>query len=181
MNGSDDLYGVYRADNAKRRALTGEEYLAALVANVRHTFATIDGLVKEVAAALRPAGYQIRLDAAVEDRVDHVRVDRTSESFVDYLRSWAQLRGAQSRLGTHWEARITVTDHRRVTAEIGLAVMVERPGEDAGADIAFVEFWTTGKGMALPSGRVDYQRALIGSIVRLEDSGAIASLQPRTR
>ncbi|HEV7367607.1 hypothetical protein, partial [Arenibaculum sp.] len=129
MNGSDDLYGVYRADNAKRRALTGEEYLAALVVNVRQTFAAVEALVAEVSSALRPAGYAIRLDPAVEDRVDHVRVDRTSESFVDYLRSWAQLRGSQSRLGTHWEARITVTDHRRMTAEIGLAIMVERPGE----------------------------------------------------
>lgn len=181
MNGSDDLYGVYRADNARRRALAGEEYLAALVANVRRTFATVEGLVAEVSSALRPAGYAIRLDPAVEDRVDHVRVDRTSESFADYLRSWAQLRGSQSRLGTHWEARITVTDHRRVTAEIGLAVMVERPGEDPGADIAFIEFWTTGKGMALPSGRAEFQRALIGSIVRLEDSGTLASLQPRPR
>ena len=181
MNGSDDLYGVYRADSTgRRRRLTGEGYVAALIANVRQAFLAVERLTGEVSAALGPAGYAIRLDTAVEDRVDHVRVDRTSETFQDYLRNWSQMRADHSRLGMHWEARLTVTDHRRNTAEIGLAVTVERPGEDPDADIAFVEFWTTGKGMSLPSGRPDFHRALIGSIVRLEDAGVLKSQQPRS-
>lgn len=181
MNGSDDLYGVYRAGGAgKRRRLTGEGYVAALIADVRQAFLVVERLTGEVSAALKPTGYTIRLDTAVEDRVDHVRVDRTSEAFVDYLRNWSRMRAENSHLGMHWEARLSVTDHRRNTAEIGLAVTVERPGEDPGADIAFVEFWTTGKGMPLPSGRSDFHRALIGSIVGLEDAGVLKSQQPRS-
>lgn len=178
MNGSDDLYGVYRAGHGRRRVLDGEGYAAALVANVREAFSTMERLTGEVAAALAPAGYSIRLSSAVEDRGAHVRIDRMSEAFVDYLRNWSQLRAEHGHLGLHWETGITVTDHRRVSAEIGLAVTIERPSEDDGADRAFVEFWTTGKGMALPSGGADFQRALIGSIVRLEEKDLIRS-RPR--
>lgn len=181
MSGSDDLYGVYRAGHGRRRILDGEGYAAALIANVRETFSAMERLTAEVAAALTPAGYAIRLAPFVGDRSDHIRIDRTSEAFVDYLRNWSQLRAEQGHLGLHWEMLITVTDHRRVSAEIGLAVTIERPSEDDRADRAFVEFWTTGKGMALPSGAADYQRALIGAIVRLEEKDLIRSRQRPSR
>lgn len=177
MSGLDDLYGVYRDGHGRRRILDGEAYAAALIANVRETFSVMDRLTTEVAAALAPAGYVIRLSPVAEDRNAHVRIDRTSEAFADYLRNWSQLRAEQGHLGLHWEMLITVTDHRRVSAEIGLAVTIERPSEDDEADRAFVEFWTTGKGMGLPSGAQDYQRALIGAIVRLEEKDLIRSRQ----
>jgi hypothetical protein len=177
MSGSDDLYGVYRAGHGRRRILDGEGYAAALIANVRETFSTMERLTAEVATALTPAGYTIRFSPFVEDRNAHVRIDRTSEAFADYLRNWSQLRAEQGHLGLHWEMLITVTDHRRVSAEIGLAVTIERPSEDGEPDRAFVEFWTTGKGMGLPSGAEAYQRALIGAIVRLEEKDLIRSRQ----
>ncbi len=179
MTAMDDLLDAYRADRTSRRKLEGEAYSAALVDNVRRTFATMERLTDEVAKALAPTGYSIRLGAAVTDRSAYMRVDRTSEGFLDYLRSWSQVRTDQPPLGLHWEAAIQVTDHRGTSAELGLGVTVERPTGDDSADVAFVEFWTTGEGMQLPSESKQFQRAVVNSLLRLEDKGTLRSRQTR--
>lgn len=179
MSEPDDLFEMYRSDRHHASALKGEALAAALADQVRHTFATIEKLVGEVAQALSKARYSIRLAQGVVDRGSYVRLDRASESFRDYLRLWSHKRAESGAGGMHWEAQILVTDSHRQTAEIGLGVAIEWPAGIEGADLAFVEFWTTGQGVTLPGEGRAFQRALVASIVRFEENGTITSSQPR--
>ncbi|WP_207477321.1 hypothetical protein [Arenibaculum pallidiluteum] len=180
MAATDDLFDAYRSDRERRRAtLEGEGYAQALAANVRRAFSLMEKLAAEVGDALATAGYTIKLAHGVMDRSAYMRVDRTSEGFLDYLRSWSAVRTGQPPQGLHWEGQITVRDYRGSTAEIGLGVTIERPTGEEDADAAFVEFWTTGDGMQIPSGAKAFQRAIVNSVIRLEDSGALRSRQPR--
>lgn len=178
MSDSDDLFEMYRSERASAGAPKGEALATALADNVRRSFAAMDRLVAEVNQALAQARYTLRLASAVVDRGSYVQHDRSSESFRDYLRLWSHRRAEAGSGGMHWEAKILVTDSRRRTAEIGLGVTVEWPtggptgGE--GADCAFVEFWTTGQGVNLPSEGRNFQRALVASLRRLEEAGEIA-------
>ncbi len=180
MSNPDDLFAIYSADRTPKRAPTGEALATALADNVRQAFALMGTLTAEVGQALAQARYTLRLSPTVVERGSGLRLDRTSESFRDYLRSWSHQRADGISGGMHWEAQITVTDQRRTTAEIGLGLTIEWPSGEEGAGLAFVEFWTTGQGAALPAESRAFQRALVGSIVRLEEAGAIASAKPRT-
>ncbi|HYD66618.1 hypothetical protein [Azospirillum sp.] len=178
MSDPDDLFEMYRNDRGGAAALKGDALAHAIADNVRRTFATMEKLVAEVVQVLAQARYAIRVGPTVTDRATYVRLDRTSESFRDYLRMWSQQR-AEGGGGMHWEAQILVTDHRRASAEIGLGVTIERPVGADGGDVAFVEFWTTGQGMPLPSEGRAFQRALVASIVRLEEAGTLRSAKPK--
>lgn len=179
MGEPDDLFDLYRADRGPSRPLTEAALAQALGDNLRQTLATIDRLTAEVAAALAQARYTIRLAPTVTERASYARLDRTSETFRDFLRLWCQRRAESKSGGLHWEATIIVADHRRNTTEIGLGLTIEWPGEDAGADRAFVEFWTNGQGVPLPSDARGFQRALVASIVRFEEQGTLVSAKPR--
>jgi hypothetical protein len=183
MSDQEDLFEVYRSDRAaaSNRALRGEELANAFVEAVRRSFAVMEELIADVGQALGGARYTIRLGRMVVDRNSFLRVDRTTEQFREYLRSWSQERLETGSGGMHWEARIQITDHRRVTAEIGLAVAVEWLNSRRDDELAFVEFWTTGQGMTIPSEGRAFQRALVASIVRLEEEGALTSARPRPR
>lgn len=178
MSNPDDLFEMYRTDRGRGAALKTDALAAALADNVRRTFATMDRLVAEVGQALAQARFTIKLASAVVDRSSYVRLDRTSENFRDYLKLWSHRRAESGSGGMHWEASITVTDHWRQSAEIGLGVAIEWPNGEGG-DLAFVEFWTNGQGMTLPGDERNFQRALVSSIVRLEDAGTIKSAKPR--
>lgn len=186
MSDPDDLFEVYRADRAARPALAGSALAAALADAVRRTFALMDSLIAEVGKALGQARYTARLAPAVTDRSTYLRLERSSEAFRDHLRIWSQTRADGGGGGMHWEAQIIVTDHRRNTAEIGLGVAIEWPagregaGEE-GASLAFVEFWTTGQGVMLPAESRLFQRALVGSIIKLEEAGQLVSYTPPGR
>lgn len=173
MSDSDDLFEMYRSDRAASGAPKGEALANALADHVRRSFAEMDRLVAEVSQALAQARYALRLAPAVVDRGSYVQHDRSSESFRDYLRLWSHRRAEAGSGGMHWEAKILVTDSRRRTAEIGLGVAVEWPTGNAGADCAFVEFWTTGQGVNLPSEGRNFQRALVACLRRLEEAGEI--------
>ncbi|WP_029008810.1 hypothetical protein [Azospirillum halopraeferens] len=180
MGDSDDLFDLYRNDGGSRPALKGAALAAALGDGVRRTFQTIDGLCADVTRALAQVRTTTRLAAPVVDRSTYVQIDRSSESFREYLRQWSQQRADRGSGGMHWEAKILVTDHRRTTAEIGLGVAIEWPDGHPDTPLAFVEFWPTGQGVSLPADARGFQRALVACIVRLEQSGALASARPRT-
>lgn len=179
MTDPDDLFAMYRSDRGGAAALKGDALANALADNVRRTFAAIDRLVAEVAQALSQARYTIRLAPSVVDRGSYVQFDRASESFRDYLRLWSHQRAENRGGGMHWEAKILVADSRRQSAEIGLGVAVEWPTGAPDATIAFVEFWTTGQGVSLPSEERAFQRALVACILRLEEAGALTSAAKR--
>jgi hypothetical protein len=175
---ADDLFEMYKSDVGADTALKGEALALALTDTVRNVFATMEGLVQEVEQALAKARYIIRVDSAVTDRSSYVRLDRKSESFRDYLRNWGQQR-ARSGGAMHWEGRIIVTDVRRENAEIGLGIAVDWPDEGSKPSGAFIEFWTTGQGVSLPQEGRAFQRALVSSIVRLEQKGALKAASQR--
>ena len=185
MTGFDDLFGVYSADRGRSRKTDPAGRAADLIDRVRRTFLELDRLILEVGRALNQAGYTVRLLPGVIDRHDDVMIDRCSETFVDYLRHWSQIRADHPNQGLHWEVRVAVEDYRRNHAEIALAVAVERPAEEgevvngSAGDLAFVEVWTTGEGVTLPAGGRAFQRALINAIIRLEDKAILVSRQPR--
>ncbi|MBP2297196.1 hypothetical protein [Azospirillum rugosum] len=183
MTDPDDLFEMYRSDRGNAPALKGDALANALADAVRRTFAAIDRLIAEVAQALSQARYTIRLAPSVVDRGSYVQLDRASESFRDYLRLWSHQRAESRGGGMHWEARILVADSRRQSAEIGLGVTIEWPTEwptgAADATLAFVEFWTTGQGVSLPSEDRAFQRALVACILRLEEAGALTSAAKR--
>lgn len=184
MTDPDDLFDMYRTDRGGASALKGEALANALADNVRRTFTAMDRLIAEVAQALAQARYTIRLAPSVVDRGSYVQLDRASESFRDYLRLWSHQRAENRSGGMHWEAKIVVADSRRQSAEIGLGVTIEWPtgewpaGPD-GANHAFVEFWTTGQGVSLPSEDRAFQRALVACILRLEEAGSLTSAAKR--
>ncbi|ALG75380.1 hypothetical protein VY88_25380 [Azospirillum thiophilum] len=178
MGDSDDLFDMYRKDQGKA-ALSGPTLATALADTVRRSFAQIDELCAEVTRALAQARYTTRLAQTVTDRSSYVRLDRQSESFRDYLRGWSQQRAEKGTGGMHWEAHILVTDHRRTTKEIGLGVAFEWPGAGEEGSLAFVEFWPTGSGVALPSDARGFQRALVASIIKLEQAGELSSVKGR--
>jgi hypothetical protein len=183
MSDSDDLFAAYRSERAAvaGRNLKGDALAAALQGAVRNTFSVMETLVADVAQALGEARYSIRLERAVTDRSSFIRLDRSSDQFRDYLRNWSLQRAESRSGGMHWEAQITVSDHRRATAEIGLAVVIEWVKGGSDEDVAFVEFWTTGKGVMLPSESRGFQHALVASIVQLEEDGVLKSAKPRPR
>ncbi|MGF7177518.1 hypothetical protein [Azospirillum doebereinerae] len=180
MGDSDDLFDMYRNDRTPKRALTGAALATALSERVRRSFALMDSLCADVARALAQARYTTRLATAVVDRSTYVRLDRNSEGFRDYLRGWSQQRAERGSGGMHWEAQILVADHRRVSAEIGLGVAFEWPSGDAGEAEAFVEFWPTGQGVALPADSRGFQRALVACIVKMEEAGTLSSFKGRS-
>ncbi len=179
MSDSDDLFEMYRSDRGGASALKGDALANALADNVRRTFAAMERLIAEVVQALSQARYAIRLAPSVTDRGSYVQLDRASESFRDYLRLWSHQRADSGSGGMHWETKILVTDSRRQSAEIGLGVAIEWPSQAEGANHAFVEFWTTGQGMPLPTEGRAFQRALVSSILRLEESGALTPAAKR--
>ena len=186
MSDSDDLFEMYRSERASAGAPKGEALATALADNVRRSFAAMDRLVAEVNQALAQARYTLRLASAVVDRGSYVQHDRSSESFRDYLRLWSHRRAEAGSGGMHWEAKILVTDSRRRTAEIGLGVAIEWPASregagEEGASLAFVEFWTTGQGVMLPADSRAFQRALVGSIIKLEEAGQLVPHTPPGR
>lgn len=185
MGDPDDLFDIYRKDHAAA-ALTGPTLAAALSDTVRRSMALIEELCAEVTRALAQARYTTRLASAVTDRSSYVRLDRQSESFRDYLRGWSQQRADRGTGGMHWEAQILVTDHRRTTKEIGIGIAFEWPGQmgegrkaEGEGSLAFVEFWPTGAGVALPSDARGFQRALVACIIKLEQAGELASVNSR--
>ncbi|WP_042689925.1 hypothetical protein [Azospirillum sp. B506] len=185
MGDSDDLFDIYRKDQGKA-ALTGPELAAALADTVRRSLALIEELCAEVTRALAQARYSTRLAQSVTDRSSYVRLDRRSEGFRDYLRTWSQQRADRVGGGMHWEAQILVTDHRRTTKEIGIGIAFEWPGAGAGGGegagdggLAFVEFWPTGTGVSLPADARGFQRALVACIIKLEQAGELASVKER--
>lgn len=177
MSDSDDLFEMYSTDRKRSAVLKGDALAAALVETVKTTFATIEGLVAQVEQALSKARYTIRLDSAITDRANFVRLDRKSESFRDYMRTWAHQR-AESGGAMHWEGKLTVTDSHRQSGEVGLGIVFDWPSEGKPSG-AFVEFWTTGQGVSLPDQGRDFQKALVGSIVRLEQMGHLKPQSPR--
>lgn len=179
MSDSDDLFEMYRSDRGGASALKGDALANALADNVRRTFAAMERLIAEVVQALSQARYAIRLAPSVTDRSSYVQLDRASESFRDYLRLWSHQRADSGSGGMHWETKILVTDSRRQSAEIGLGVAIEWPSQAEGASHAFVEFWTTGQGMPLPTEGRAFQRALVASILRLEESGVLTPAAKR--
>lgn len=184
MGDPDDLFDIYRKDHAAT-APTGPALAAALSDTVRRSLTLIEELCAEVTRALAQARYTTRLASAVTDRSSYVRLDRQSESFRDYLRGWSQQRADRGSGGMHWEAQILVTDHRRTTKEIGIGIAFEWPGEggeskgEGEGSLAFVEFWPTGAGVALPSDARGFQRALVACIIKLEQAGELASVKSR--
>ncbi|PWC42582.1 hypothetical protein [Azospirillum sp. TSO22-1] len=178
MSEPDDLFAIYNADRSAKRPLDGAALAAALADNLRGAFTTLERLAAEVTQALGQARYVVRLSPAVVDRSSYLRMDRASENFRDYARTWSQQRADAGAGGMHWEAQLVVTDHRRTSVEMGLAVAVEWPTAEA-ADCAFVEFWTTGQGFALPGDARPFQRALVAEIVRLEQAGTLRSAARR--
>ena len=179
MSDSEDLFELYRTDRPTKAAPIGEALAAALADNLRKTLSLMERLIQEVAQALSQARYTIRLSPVLVDRATYIRLDRSSESFRDYLRNWSHQRAAGAAGGLHWEAQVVVTDHRRSSAEIRLGLTIEWPTGQPDAGIAFVEFWTTGQGAALPDGSRDFQRALVASIIRLEEAGTLTSAKRR--
>jgi len=183
MSDSDDLFEMYRSDRGAASALKGDALANALADNVRRTFTVMERLIAEVVQALSQARYAIRLAPSVVDRGSYVQLDRASESFRDYLRLWSHQRAESGSGGMHWETKILVTDSRRQSAEIGLGVAIEWPSQapsaDHAANHAFVEFWTTGQGMPLPTEGRAFQRALVSSILRLEESGVLTPAAKR--
>lgn len=177
MSDSDDLFEMYSTDRKRSAVLKGDALSAALVETVKRTFAAIEGLAAEVEQALAKARYTIRLDSSITDRSNYVRLDRKSESFRDYLRTWAHER-AESGGAMHWEAKLTVSDTRRQSGEVGLGIVFDWPSEGKPSG-AFVEFWTTGQGVSLPEQGRDFQRALVASIVRLEQMSHLKPQSPR--
>lgn len=180
MGDSDDLFDMYRNDRAPRKALTGAALATALSDNVRRSFTLMDSLCADVSRALAQARYTTRLASPVVDRSSYVRLDRNSEGFRDYLRGWSQQRADKGHGGMHWEAQILVADHRRTSAEIGLGVAFEWPDGTPDANQAFVEFWPTGQGVALPSDSRGFQRALVACIVKMEEAGELSSYKGRS-
>lgn len=182
MGDSDDLFEIYRNDRAGKPALKGPALAAALVDNVRRTFSVMDTLCAEVTRALAQARYTTRLAPPVIDRSTYVRLDRNSETFRDYLRGWSQQRAEEGTGSMHWEAHILATDHRRVSAQIGLGIAIEWPdgAADASPNHSFVEFWTTGQGVAIPTDSRGFQRALVACILKLEETGALTSFKSRS-
>lgn len=184
MGDPDDLFDIYRKDHAAT-APTGPALAAALSDTVRRSLTLIEELCAEVTRALAQARYTTRLASAVTDRSSYVRLDRQSESFRDYLRGWSQQRADRGSGGMHWEAQILVTDHRRTTKEIGIGIAFEWPGQggeskgEGEGNLAFVEFWPTGAGVALPSDARGFQRALVACIIKLEQAGELASVKSR--
>ena len=179
MSDSDDLFEMYRSDRGGASALKGDALANALADNVRRTFTVMERLIAEVVQALSQARYAIRLAPSVTDRGNYVQLDRASESFRDYLRLWSHQRADSGSGGMHWETKILVTDSRRQSAEIGLGVAIEWPSQAEGANHAFVEFWTTGQGMPLPTEGRAFQRALVSSILRLEETGVLTPAAKR--
>lgn len=178
MGEPDDLFDIYRKDHATA-ALTGPALAAALSDTVRRSLALIEELCADVTRALAQARYTTKLAQTVTDRSSYVRLDRQSETFRDYLRGWSQQRAEKGTGGMHWEAQILVTDHRRTTKEIGLGVAFEWPDVGEEGSLAFVEFWPTGTGVSLPSDARGFQRALVSSIIKLEQAGELASVKGR--
>ena len=152
---------------------------------MRRSFTLIEELCADVTRALAQARYTTRLAQPVTDRSSYVRMDRQSESFRDYLRTWSQQRAEKGSGGMHWETQILVTDHRRTTKEIGLGIAFEWPGAEGQregegeSNLAFVEFWPTGAGVSLPSDARGFQRALVACIIKLEQAGELASVKGR--
>ncbi len=180
MGDPDDLFDIYRKDHAAA-ALAGPALAAALSDTVRRSFTLIDELCADVTRALAQARYTTKLAQSVTDRSSYVRLDRRSESFRDYLRTWSQQRAEKGGGGMHWETQILVTDHRRTTKEIGLGIAFEWPGTkgEGEGSLAFVEFWPTGAGVSLPSDARGFQRALVACIIKLEQAGELASVKDR--
>ncbi|WP_223678045.1 hypothetical protein [Azospirillum agricola] len=170
---------MYRNDRASKPALKGAALATAIAETVRRSLTLMDGLCAEVSRALAQARYTARFAPAVVDCSTYMRLDRNSETFRDYLRTWSHQRAEKGSGGMHWEAQILVTDHRRKTVEIGLGVAFEWPDGSADANQAFVEFWPTGQGVALPSDSRGFQRALVACIVKLEEAGELSSVKSR--
>lgn len=186
MGDPDDLFDIYRKDHAAA-ALSGPALAAALADTVRRSFTLIEDLCADVTRALAQARYTTKLAQSVTDRSSYVRLDRRSESFRDYLRTWSQQRAERGSGGMHWEAQILVTDHRRTTKEIGIGIAFEWPGTEGEgtaegegkSNLAFIEFWPTGAGVSLPTDARGFQRALVACIVKLEQAGELASVKDR--
>ncbi len=178
MGDPDDLFDIYRKDHAAA-VLSGPALATALSDTVRRSLGLIEELCADVTRALAQARYTTRLAQPVTDRSSYVRMDRQSESFRDYLRSWSQQRAEKGSGGMHWEAQILVTDHRRTTKEIGIGIAFEWPGREGEGNLAFVEFWPTGAGVSLPSDARGFQRALVACIIKLEQAGELASVKDR--
>lgn len=179
MGEPDDLFQLYRSDRTPNRALQGHALSGMLADNVRRTFSIIEGLTAEVVKALAEARYTIRLSPRVVDRARDLRFDRTSQAFRDYVRVWSQERVEARGGGLHWEATLQVADHRRNSMDIGLGVTIEWPSDEPAADVAFVELWSNGQGVALPSESRAFQRAVVASIMAFEDAGTLKSAKPR--
>ncbi|HYG86950.1 MAG TPA: hypothetical protein VD978_11890 [Azospirillum sp.] len=175
MSEPEDLFEIYNSDRNAKRPLNGAALASALADNLRRTFTTLERLAAEVTQALGRARYVIRLSPAVVDRSSYLRMDRASENFRDYVRAWSQKRADAEAGSMHWEVQLVVTDHRRTSVDLGLAVVIEWPTDAENADCAFVEFWTTGQGFSLPSDARLFQRALVAEIVRLEQAGTLRS------
>jgi len=166
MSDSEDLFKLY-TDRSREAPSDGDSVGTAMFEAARRTLSMMDTAAAEVEKALAKARYAIRVDPALLDRASYVRLDRGSEGMRDHFRNWGRTRGARGG-STHWEVKLHVTDTRRETAEIGLGMVIDGGVGRVEPEDAFVEFWTTGRGMWLPSGRSEFARALVESILRLE-------------